>query len=141
MAPPSSMRRRRGSAVAKGGKKGTKEDGQPAADPSSSSSSEPIVPKPAIPNGAVGVGVSTGANLRVLAIDLHALGVVLALVAAGYGLWLMRELVTPLLLVAVLTFAGAPIVVWLEKKRVPRGVGAMGFVLSAVLVVAALISM
>jgi predicted PurR-regulated permease PerM len=48
----------------------------------------------------------------------------LGLVAAGLALWAVSGVLLALLFVGVFTFLSAPVVAWLETRRIPRSVGA-----------------
>jgi predicted PurR-regulated permease PerM len=77
----------------------------------------------------------------------HAFAVIAAIVAVGYLVSALAAVLTPFAIGAILSYVGAPIVAWLEKRRIPRSVGAVvvivafvGFIAGMILVVAPLVS-
>jgi predicted PurR-regulated permease PerM len=77
----------------------------------------------------------------------HAFAVIATIVAVGYLVSALAAVLTPFAIGAILSYVGAPIVAWLEKRRIPRAVGAVvvivafvGFIAGMILVVAPLIS-
>ena len=56
------------------------------------------------------------------------------------ALWLVRGVLVPLLFVGVFTFLGAPLVERLERRRIPRSVGAGVFLLLLVVLLSALLA-
>ena len=93
----------------------------PAATPSSSSSATDRM-------------LAADGSLRPVLIDEHLLLMLVAL-AAGFGLlWAIRGVLLPLLFVGVATFLGAPAVAALQRRGVPRAVGAALVLASAGLV-------
>jgi predicted PurR-regulated permease PerM len=60
-------------------------------------------------------------------IDAKLLGTVVVVVTGLGLLWLVRGVLVPMIFVAIVTFLGAPFVARLEKRGVPRSVGAALF--------------
>jgi predicted PurR-regulated permease PerM len=85
--------------------------------------------------------LASDASLRPVVVDEHVLLMLVAL-AAGFGLlWAIRGVLLPLLFVGVATFLGAPAVAALQRRGVPRAVGAALVLASAGLVLLALAAM
>ena len=77
---------------------------------------------------------------RSLVIDERVLVTAVAVVVACAFVWRVREVLIPLLFVAVVTFVGAPLVGRLERAGVPRGVGAGVFLVGGLSIFAGLIA-
>jgi predicted PurR-regulated permease PerM len=87
--------------------------------------------QPASPNG----------RLRLLAVDARAL-TILAGIAITIGFVVgIRHLMVPFLFAGVLVFLGEPVVVFLEKQKVPRAAGAAIFLVGAFIIFLGLIAM
>ena len=78
---------------------------------------------------------------------LRALAIVAALVAFGFLVNALAPVLTPFMFGAILSYVGAPVVAWLERRRVPRAAGAVlviiaiaAFIGGLMLVVAPLIT-
>jgi predicted PurR-regulated permease PerM len=83
----------------------------------------------------------TAGGLRVVAVDTRALTVIATLALSAAFIVGIRNLLVPILFAAVLVFLGEPVVVFLEKKKVPRAAGAGLFLLGAALLVLGLVAM
>jgi predicted PurR-regulated permease PerM len=84
---------------------------------------------------------------RQLSPSWHAVAVIAGLALIGFLIQALAPVLTPFMFGAILSYVGAPIVAWLEAKKIPRAAGAVivivtfvGFIAGMVLVVAPLVS-
>lgn len=111
---------------------------KPAAPSAATSGATPKAPPPARSTPLVSPRRAGLRALRPVVIDERMLWTALGLVAAGATLWSISGVLLPLLFVGVFTFLSAPVVAWLEARRVPRAAGAAIVILVSGLVITGL---
>jgi predicted PurR-regulated permease PerM len=106
------------------------------------SGATPAPPRVAPSSPAPAAPVATALpTLRPLVVDERAVAAVLGLVALAVLLQAISSVLLPLLFVGVATFVGAPLVVGLERRGVPRAAGSGIVVVGAMLAFAGLLAL
>src|SRR5687768_10724081 len=108
--------------------------------PKAKAAKTPKAPPPPVVVRAPVVLEAGETRLRLFVLDTNALWMAIGLALVVAFFWTIRGVLVPLLFVGVLTFLGAPIVARLET-RMPRAAASALFIVTAVLVVIALLAL